>query len=87
MAPFHLTPLAADSAHDGLFGACLRRPASLVGGKAQIPAGDDDYTVLHKHILTPLTGRRLPKKPVLAIKAGPPSGRWSAQRLLTRAAP
>src|SRR4029077_18147259 len=42
-----LEAFAADSGHDGPFGAQLRRPALLVGGESQIAVGDQDAELGH----------------------------------------
>ena len=51
--------LAANRFHDGLFGALLRGPAFLIGGKTQISIGDKDDRLGHAHILPSTFRRRL----------------------------
>ena len=45
----------ANGAHDGFLGARLGRPASLVGGQAQIAVCDYDDRIWHDHILASCT--------------------------------
>ena len=52
VAAAHLASFVPDGSHDGLFGLRLGRPADLIGGGAQISAGNDDDGFGHDAILT-----------------------------------
>jgi hypothetical protein len=72
MAAAHLAAGGADRGHDGLLGAILGGPASLVGGETQVAIGDKDDGLLHAQHFGSRDGERANVQPAPA--AGPGGG-------------